>query len=385
MKKILFTPGPSEVEDDVLVELFKPVIPHYGSEWAELYNRACDVAGKIFKISRGFVTILPVPGAVSIEMAVFNIVESDGDKIVCVSNGFFGELIERILKLHGANVLSVKSEWGYPVDVEKLKVVLEENPDAKAVFMVQNETSTGTLNDVSSIAKVVRKHDKLFCIDAISSFGGVEFDFDSWGIDYAIGYASKCLSGVNGVCPIAISDRFLQYVQGRKKPIKSYYFNLPVYIEMSKNIEHPHPTSMPTSVIRAFYYVASKALEEGLENRYRRHRRVAKACRAAIKAMNLTLLPKEEYASPTVTALFIQEGLDKKIISRLSEEHGIVISGGLGKLKGKSLRIGHMGTTANPQYILQLVQALEITLKELGMVEKVGKGTEAAHEALEKD
>jgi aspartate aminotransferase-like enzyme len=384
MRRVLFIPGPSEVEYDVLLELSKPVVAHYGKEWAEFYNRVCDVAKKIFR-TEGFVTLLPVPGIVAVEMAVFNVVE-EGDKVVNLSNGLFSELIGRILRLHGANVYEVSSEWGSPLDLDRLREVLDENPDVKAVFMVQNETSTGVLNDVASVAKIVRKHDKILCVDAISSYGGVEFDFDSWGVDYAVGYASKCLSGVNGVCPVAVSDRFLERVRRRKSPIRSYYFNLPVYMEMSKFFEnHPHPTSMPTSVIRAFYYVASKALEEGLENRYRRHRRVAKACRAAIKAMNLTLLPKEEYASPTVTALFIQEGLDKKIISKLSEEHGIVISGGLGKLKGKSLRIGHMGTTANPQYILQLVQALEITLKELGMVEKVGKGTEAAHEALEKD
>ncbi len=384
MKRILFIPGPSEVEYDVLLELSKPVIPHYGKEWVELYEKACDVAKKIFKTD-GFVTLLPIPGIVAVEMAVFNVVE-EGTCVVNLCNGLFGELIGKILKLHRANVIEVCSDWGSPIDLGELKKVLDENPNVKAVFMVQNETSTGVLNDVPSVAKVVKKYDKLLCVDAISSFGGVDFDFDGWCVDYAVGYASKCLSGINGVCPVAISEKFLDYVQKRESPVKSYYFNLPVYMEMSKFFEnHPHPTSMPTSVVRAFYYVASKAFQEGLENRYRRHIKVARACRAALRAMNLNPIPKEEYASPTVTAFSVQEGLDKKIVSKLLEEHNMIISGGLGKLKGRSLRIGHMGTTANPQYLVQLIQALEITLKELGMIERIGNGVEAAYKALEKD
>ncbi|MEM3873119.1 MAG: aminotransferase class V-fold PLP-dependent enzyme, partial [Nitrososphaeria archaeon] len=172
MKRTLFIPGPSEVEYDVLLELSKPVIPHYGKEWVELYDKACDVAKKIFK-TNNFVALLPIPGIVAVEMAVFNVVEEE-TCIVNLCNGLFSELIGRILKLHGAKVIEVRSDWGSPIDLEGLKKVLEENPNVKAVFMVQNETSTGVLNDVPSVAKIVREYDKLLCVDAISSFGGVE-------------------------------------------------------------------------------------------------------------------------------------------------------------------------------------------------------------------
>ena len=382
MRKTLFIPGPSEVEDDVLSELLMPVIPHYGREWAEFYESTCDLARKIFD-TKGYVTILPIPGIVSVEMAIFNVVENQGDKVVCLNNGFFSNLIERILRLHGADVISVKSEWGSPANIDGLERALEQNPEVKAVFMVHNETSTGVLNNVAAAAKITRKFDKLFCVDAVSSFGGAKFDFDGWGVDYAVGYASKCLSGINGVTPVAISDRFIDYARKRNTPVKSYYFNLPVYQEMSKYFtDHPHPTSMPTSVIRAFHQVAKMAVDEGLENRYERHVKIAKGYRAAIIAMGLQVLPREEYASPTVTAISVNETLAQIIPSLLSEHYGIIIGGGLGILKGKVLRIGHMGTTADRRHLIQFVSALEMTLKDAGLLKKQGNGLAAAYEQL---
>lgn len=316
--------------------------------------------------TKSYVTLLPIPGIVSVEAAVFNVVEDDGDKVVCLNNGFFSNLVERVLRLHGANVLSIKSRWESPVNIHKLERVLEEEPNVKAVFMVHNETSTGVLNDVASTAKVVRKHDKLLCVDVISSFGGVEFDFDDWGVDYAVGYASKCLSGVNGVCPVAISQRFIDYVKKLKKPVKSYYFNLSIYLEMSKYFKsHPHPTSMPTSIIRALHYAAEKAINEGLVERYERHRKIAKAYRAAIRSLGLEILPKEEFVSPTVTVVSVGKELCRKISSMLLEKHNIMVEEGLGPLKDKLLRIGHMGTTASKPYLIQFLTSLEIVLKSL--------------------
>lgn len=386
MKKVLFIPGPSEVENDVLLELSKPVIPHYGSEWHAFFNRTCDTVRKIFR-TKGYVTILPIPGTVSIEMSIFNVVENEGDNVINVSNGSFGELIGRMLDLHGAKVLNVKDKWGDSINMERLKATLDENPDSKAIYMVQNDTSTGVLNNVKEVGKIARKYDKLFVVDTVSSFGGVELDFDDWGIDYAIGYASKCLSSINGVCPIAVSDRFMEYVQKRKRPVRSYYFNLPVYMEVSNyfaSVGQPHPTSVPTPVIRALYYSANRLLEEGLERRYRRHRRIARAYRKAIRAMGLDIVPKEEDASPTVTVFNVPKGSDKKIMATLLERYGFMIGGGLGELRGKTLRIGHMGSTAQSQYLMQLVSALEFTLKELDIVDKVGPGLQAAIKDLRK-
>ena len=146
--------------------------------------------------------------------------------------------------------------------------------------------------------------------------------------------------------------------------------------------DHPHPTSMPTSVIRAFHQVAKMAVDEGLENRYERHVKIAKGYRAAIIAMGLQVLPREEYASPTVTAISVNETLAQIIPSLLSEHYGIIIGGGLGILKGKVLRIGHMGTTADRRHLIQFVSALEMTLKDAGLLKKQGNGLAAAYEQL---
>jgi len=372
MNRTLYIPGPSEVEPETLLELSKPVIAHYGPEWHQLYVEACEFAKKIFG-TREYVTLLPLPGSVCMEMSAFNLVEGEGEKFVAATNGFFGENMAEMLEAHGAKVLKVESEWGEGVDLEGLKRVLDENPDTKAVYLVHNETSTGVLNDLKAVAKEVKRRDKVLVVDAISSFGGVELNFDGLGIDFAVGYASKCLSGVNGVCPVAISGRFVEEVRRRRVPVKSHYFNLIKYMRLSEEwagIGHPHPTSMPTSVVRAFYHVARKAVEEGLERRYRRHADIARAYRQAIRALGLSVLPREEDASPTVTTFVVPKPLNRKISSALYSEFGYMVSGGLGRLEDTTLRVGHMGYTARPQFLLRMVNALEAVLKGLKLVDR---------------
>ncbi len=372
MKKILYIPGPSEVEPETLLELSKPVIAHYGPDWHQLYNETCEVAKKIFG-TEAYVTLLPLPGSVCLEMSAFNLIEDYGEKFVAITNGFFGDNMVEMLLSHGANVLKVESEWGKNVNLEKLEETLDENPETKAVYLVHNETSTGVLNNLKKVAEAVKKRDKLLVVDAISSYGGVELNFDQLGIDFAVGYASKCMSGLNGICPVAISKRFIEEVRRRKTSVKSYYFNLTKYIRLSQewaSIGHPHPTSMPTSVVRAFYHVAKKALEEGLERRYRRHADIAKAYRQALRALGLNILPKEEDASPTVTTFIVPENVNGKIRSALYNDFGYMVSGGLGKLENMTLRVGHMGYTANPEFLIKLVTALETVLKRLGIVDK---------------
>lgn len=384
MRKILFIPGPTEVDTEVLVELSKPILPHYGSDWNEIYVGTCEAASKVFRTSKT-VLILPVPGTASLEMSAANIVEKEGDMVINVSNGYFGEVQGEILSNLGAKVLEVKSEYGEHADIEKVKELVDLNPDVKAIYAVHNETSTGVLNNVREIARIARKHGKLFVVDAISSYGGVDFDFDGWGIDYAVGYASKCIASVNGVCPVAISDRFIEFTSKKSRPAKSYYMNLPLYLKESAEwarIGHPHPTSMPTSVIRAFNLALVRALEEGLEKRYERHARIGRAYRDAIRAMGLDILPKEEFASPVVTAVKVPYGYDERISSLLVERFGLVIASSFGPVEGKVIRIAHMGNTASPQYLIQMIPALEVVLNELGIVNKIGLGIEAAVKSL---
>lgn len=385
MRKILFIPGPSEADPDVLAELSKPVMAHYGQDWGELYNTACEDAKKIFG-TKSFVTIVPVPGTLAVEMSIPNVLEGDNDKVINVSNGFFGDCQGNILRDCGANVIEVKSRYGAKIDLEKIKEILDTQPDVKAVYALQNDTGSGVLNNIRDIGKVVKKYDKLFLVDAVSSFGGTEIDFDGWDVDYAVGYPSKCLSSVNGVCPIAISKRFIESSKKREKPVRSYFFNIPNYIrevEAWSSLGHPHPTSVPTSVIRAFLLAEQKALKEGLRKRYERHFRVGKAYRAAVRALGLDVLPEEEDASPVLTAVKVPDGMDTKIISLLIDRFGLMISSGYGEVKGKIVRIGHMGETASPQFLIQLVPALELILKELKITEKVGLGIEAAYKVLQ--
>lgn len=365
---MLMTPGPSEPEPEVLSAMTLPILPHYGKKWKEVYDDTTSKLKKIFKTTND-VIIVPVPGQLAVEMAVANLVTKGQEAFVCV-NGFFSKMLVNMIEYWGGIPVEIGSPWGNAVTAEEVKVVLDGHKDFsdKPLFVVHNETSTGVQNPVEEILKVCEKKGMLKVLDSISAFGGMDVRVDEWKADFTIGYASKALGGVFGAQPIALSERAWETAKRNSDEIHARFLNLNVWrkaIEDMGRWGHPHPSSMPTSIIVGLRKATEIALQEGLEERYRRHREVAAFTRKYLEEIQLELFPDEEYASDTVSAIKADPKWEAKLRSELISKYDIMIAGGLGQLEGKILRIGHMGTSARKAAISTTLTAMEKLLKEL--------------------
>lgn len=385
-RNYLMIPGPTEVDPEVLAVLSRPVLPHYGKEWGALYQEILADAQTIFR-TKAETLVLPAPGAAALEMAAANLVEP-GDRVVVVVNGFFAEIAESLVKIYGGQAESIVPEYGRAVEPDQVAARLDRSPRVKALFVVHNETSTGVANPIPALGRLTRQRGVLLVVDAVSSYGGMELDMDSWGMDFCVGYASKALAGVAGAVPVAVGEAAWEAVRKRKQPVPGRFLNLLVwrkFIDEWGSWGHPHPTTMPVSVILAFGKALKLALAEGLEQRYRRHQVVARAVRAGLRRMGLEVLPPEGEASATVSVFKAEGELGNRIRKTLASQFHIMIAGGLSKLEGKVLRIGHMGNTASLPHMVHTLGALAMTLKGLGYDATVLEGLPAALEVLQQE
>ncbi|MCS7126478.1 MAG: alanine--glyoxylate aminotransferase family protein [Aigarchaeota archaeon] len=367
-RPILMIPGPTEVPAEVLASVSMPVYPHYGREWAEIYEETTMLATQVFNTS-GEVIIFPGPGSAALEMGISNLV-APGEKIIVISNGFFGERLVEIARHLGCKVVLLKADYGKVVDVRQLEEVLEMHKDAKGLAVVHNETSTGVINPIEEYGRVAKENNLFYIVDAISSFGAVELQVDDWGIDYCVGYAGKALASVPGIAPVAIGLEVFKFIENRVWDPSSWFLDLKVwrtYIEEWRPIGHPYPSTVPTHSIVGLREALKIALNEGLEKRYERHEKIALGFRKAVRAMGLEVVALEEYASPTVTAIRSSEEFCGKIIREMLERFNIMVSSGIGELKGKAFRVGHMGLTASHHYIVYTISSLVQVLNSLGL------------------
>jgi alanine-glyoxylate transaminase/serine-glyoxylate transaminase/serine-pyruvate transaminase len=359
-------PGPSEPEPEVLAELSLPILPHYGDAWMSAYQETTEMLRKVFE-TKNEVMVVPIPGQLAVEMAAVNLVPRGEEAYVCVNGLFSGAIVDSVRAVGGKPV-TIASEPGYGPSLEQVKAVLDGAKDlqGKAFFLVQNETSTGAATDPAEIFRYCKSRGMVTVLDAISAIGGMPLRADAWKVDYAIGYSSKALGGVNGADPIAVSSEVWDIVKRRKGTIHSTFLDLNSWreaIDEDSSWGHPHPTSMPTSVIMALRKALSMALAEGLDNRYRRHADAAKELRDGLKGLGIEIFTDPSFASNTVSVARVEAKWDSELRRRLVRDYQIMIAGGLGPLKGKVVRIGHMGRSARHENI-------ELTLAALGQVLK---------------
>ena len=366
---MLMVPGPSEPEPEVLTTLALPILPHYGEKWKQVYDDTTAKLQKIFKTEND-VIIVPVPGQLAVEMAVANLVPKGQEAFVCV-NGYFSEMIVSMVEYWGGKPVVVRSGPGKPVKPEQVEEAIERtksDPSGKPLFVVQNETSTGVLSPVGAILKVCREHGMLTVLDSISAFGGIDVRVDEWGADYAIGYASKAVGGVFGAEPVAVSRDAWKAAKKNSDKIHTRFLNLNVWAKAIEEMGpwgHPHPSSMPTSIIVGLQKAVDLVLKEGLDNRYRRHKEVAEFTRKSLGELGLKLFPDKRYLSNTVSVASVDPEVDKKLRGRLASKYDIMIAGGLGELSGKIIRIGHMGTSATIQAVSTTMAAMDSVLRDI--------------------
>jgi aspartate aminotransferase-like enzyme len=371
---MLMIPGPSEPEPEALTMLSLPILPHYGSKWGEIYNDTVSKLQKVFKASSSSteVIILPAPGQAAVEMAVCNLVRK-GEEAFVLTNGFFSEMIEEIVTSYGGKPVVISSKkYGSAVGLEQVKKAIDNSKgdvSGKSLFVVHNETSTGVVNPVGEILKTCHERGLVSVLDSISAFGGIDVRVEEWKADFCIGYPSKALGGVFGAVPICISKQCWEIAKKNADSIHTRFLNLNVwrkYIDEWGSWGHPHPTTMPTSIIAAMNKALDIVFEEGLEKRYERHRRVAKVMRDGLASLGFELFPDKDCFSDTVSVAKVDPKYDEKLRNELLSKYNILVAGGLGKLRGQIIRVGHMGTSATIPSVSITLDAIGSVLREIG-------------------
>ena len=354
-------PGPTPIPPEILNVLSRQMINHRGPQFAELIQGMTAILKEIFQ-TKGDVFILTGSGTGGMEAAIVNML-SPGDKVLVVSNGFFGERFADIAEGFGAQVDRLRFEWGSPVDPETVRQALARDPGVKAVLVTHNETSTGVTNDLASIGAVVKEFEKLFLVDAISSLGAIDLPTDAWGCDVVVTASQKGWMVPPGLAMVSVSEKAWQAQAKARMP--KYYWD---FAKAKKFLDEKGQT--PWTPCLSVFFALAAALElfqrEGLPNIVARHVRVGNKTREAVKALGLPLFPADSHASNTVTAVRAPEGLDvKKLLAILREEHDVVLSGGQQMLEGKIFRIGHLGYVSEAD-IDEVMAALRVALPQAG-------------------
>lgn len=367
---LLMIPGPTRVSTRVLKAMSENIVNHRSALFGKILNETTQMMSDVFR-TKNKSYIITGSGTAAMEAAIANTVEP-GDKVLNVVGGKFGQRFMQIVQSFGAESKVIDVEWGEAVNPEHIKTVLDEDENIKAVTVVHNETSTGVKNPIKEIGKILQDYDALFVVDTVSSLGGDEVDVDGYGIDICVTGSQKCLAAPPGLAAITLSDDAWKVVD--EVDSRSYYLNLKKY-QKGGNAEPPEtPYTPAVSLIYALHEALKVIMEEGLNQRIKRHKLAAKATRDAIKALNLDLFPKEEVSSTTVTAINIPESLtDAELRGTMRNKYHVELAGGQDHLKGNVFRIGHMGNITHRE-LITTISALEMTLRELGFEIEMGEG-----------
>jgi aspartate aminotransferase-like enzyme len=373
-KPRLMTPGPAPVPEDVLLEMAQPVIHHRSAEAKENIVKAVDGLKKVFGTSND-VMILTASGTGSMEAAAVNTVPRGGKALV-LNAGWFALRWAKICQAYGINAITLDTEWGQPVDPARVANALAEHPDTVAVMGTLSETSTGTGHPVEAIGKIVAKTDAVFIVDGISGVGAMECHQDAWGIDILCAGSQKALMLPPGLAFISVSPKAWKKIDAFDAP--AFYFNLKS--ARKKAAESDTPYTPAHTMIQGLNVALDRILKEGIENVWARHKRMSDACQAGVQALGLSLFSSRP--AEGLTAFYVPEGVkDSAIRNKLQEKFGIYTVGGQDKVKGKIVRVGHMGYTDELDVISGLA-ALEIVLSELGLEVEPGVAVTAAQRVL---
>jgi aspartate aminotransferase-like enzyme len=375
-KQRLFTPGPTPVPEEVLLELARPMFHHRTADYRKMLEQVTKDMQYVFGTGQEVYTITG-SGSAAMEASVACVVDP-GEKMIAVRGGKFGERWSELGVAFGAKVVNLDIEWGSPVTPREIADALKANPDAVAVYITQCETSTATVSDVEAIAKVVAQTPALLVVDGISSIGAIPFKMDAWGVDISVTGSQKALMLPAGLAFIACSAKAWKKIEATKG--HAYYLSLKAYKKALAPPEWDQPYTPNNALVRAAMKSLAMIKAEGIEKIWAETRKKAEAIRAAAKALGLQVYSKSP--SDSVTAIVIPEGVDGENLAKvMTKDFGVKPAGGQGKLKGKIIRFTTMGYT-DAWDILAAVGALEMALAKVGYKVQIGAGVAAAQKVL---
>ncbi|MFC7215545.1 pyridoxal-phosphate-dependent aminotransferase family protein [Saliphagus sp. GCM10025334] len=379
--RTLMGPGPSDVHPRVLRAMSTPLVGHLDPSFIEIMNEVQELLRYAFRTDNQWTIPVSGTGSASMEAAIGNVVEP-GDTMLVPTNGYFGGRMASMARRAGGEVVEVDAPWGEPLDPAAVSDALAEH-DPDVFGFIHAETSTGVRQpNVPELTAAAHDHDALVIADTVTSLGGVELRVDEWDIDVAYSGPQKCLSCPPGASPLTLSDEAMEKVLSREEPSRSWYLDLSLlegYWGDERAYHHTAPITNVYSIREALRLVA----EEGIENRWERHRRLAGALKAGAEGMGLEMNPNDEYWLPSLNAVRVPDGIDDgEVCDELLERYDLEIAGGLGDLAGEIFRIGCMGYSARPENVTLLVAALGDVLEDFGADVDPDGGVAACREAL---
>ncbi|MDH5019733.1 pyridoxal-phosphate-dependent aminotransferase family protein [Halobacterium rubrum] len=380
-QRTLMGPGPSPVHPRVLKAMSTPLVGHLDPSFVEIMDETQELLRYTFQTDNQWTIPVSGTGSAAMEAAIGNLTEP-GDTFLAPTNGYFGDRMAEMARRAGADVVRVGAPWGEPLDPDDVADACAEfDPD---VFgFVHAETSTGAKQtNVPAITEAAHDHGALVIADTVTSIGGVELRVDDWNIDAAYAGPQKCLSCPPGASPLTLNDRAMDKVLDRDEPARSWYLDLSL-LEGYWGDERAYHHTAPISNVYALREALRLVAEEGIEERWARHERVAGALKAGVEAMGLGLNPEDDYWLPSLNAVHVPDGVeDSDVIEYVLEHYDLEIASGLGDLEGDIFRIGCMGHGARPENVTLVLAALADAFDALGADVDAAAGMAAAREQL---
>jgi alanine-glyoxylate transaminase/serine-glyoxylate transaminase/serine-pyruvate transaminase len=356
-RRTLLGPGPSPVDPRVLQSLSLPVVGHLDPAFLKIMDESMAMLRVVFQTENRLAVPMSGTGSAGMETCFVNLIEP-GDAALIGVNGVFGTRMVDVARRCGAEVDTVEAEWGTALDSAQFDAALAKKK-YKLVALVHAETSTGVLQPLEGIAKLVHGHGALFLVDTVTSLGGAPVRVDELGIDACYSGTQKCLSCPPGLSPVTLSERAVEAIRRRKTSVRSWYLDLSM-IEKYWSSERVYHHTAPISMNYALHEALRIVLEEGLEASWRRHRRVHEYFIGAMRRLELEPAVAEAIRAPMINAVKIPQGADDaKVRERLYNDFNIEIGAGLGPLKGKIWRVGLMGHGAREENVDLLANALK--------------------------
>ena len=356
-------PGPTNVPNRVINAMLTPMINHRSDDFRKLYKDIVSKTQKVFETENDIV-VLTTSGTGAVETSVVNLIKKD-DVVIIPVNGEFSTRLADLIDNYGGKTIRINSPYGKNPPIEKIQEAFEKNSKVKALYVVYNETSTGTtLRYLSKLGDICKAHGAFFVVDAVSILGGDELPVDKWNVDICFTATQKALAAPPGIAPISISKEAKKYMI--ENPPASQYLNLKRYFKYY-NDSFETPFTPAISLFYAYQEALNIILEEGIQNRIERHRKCASAFYSGLEALGFTPFADANSRSNVVIAVNYLPGIDDKRFRELiSSKFKVLLAGGFGELKGKVFRVGCMGEVSS-YHVMRTLSAISSSMSILGV------------------
>ena len=370
-------PGPTNVPNRVINAMLTPMINHRSDDFRKLYKDIVNKTQTVFETENDIV-VLTTSGTGAVETSVINLIKKD-DVVIIPVNGEFSTRLADLIDNYGGKTIRINSPYGQNPPIEKIEEAFEKNSNIKALYVVYNETSTGTtLRNLSKLGDICKAHGAYFVVDAVSILGGDELPVDKWNVDICFTATQKALAAPPGIAPISISKEAKKYMI--ENPPPSQYLNLKRYFKYY-NDSFETPFTPAVSLFYAYQEALNIIIEEGMENRINRHRKCANAFYSGLEALGFTPFADADSRSNVVIAVNYLPGIDdKKFRELISTKFKVLLAGGFGELKGKVFRVGCMGEVSS-YHVMRTLSAISSSMSILG-VPPIKDGLSVANNVL---